>query len=314
MLSGCSSLFSGSEDADAYRELSDMRRSGIGTAEEFKQREEAKRLFASRLYLGAITAFENLRDTYPLSSFSEFYTAKTADAYFELGRYDEAATQYQELFTSAQRSTMRPYYALQSGKSHLLAYRGVGRDIKPVRESITYFGEAQQLSTNQEFSEEIEQLLAQAQHALAEYERQIIDFYQRSGNAEAVKARLAKLDAGTPDTAEEMLRILAVNCLSEPIPTLVFEFSHELQPNHLSELPGEGEIVIGPVGSVFSSTQLGADCIFDLARVSDSGPIKYRISSNSEDQAKQTLRTLALSSPARLFIFSSSFNEQLHTD
>lgn len=149
----------------------------------------AKRLYEAQMYSIARDSLQSLKDRYPLGAYATFAEIKVADSYYFNGEYNEAAKFYEGFMKSYPGSPDLPYVELQAARSHIKSARGTGRDRQPLERGLTildgiverYPGTPYATAAKQERIPIIEQL--------AEYDRLIIDFYQKRENTAAVEFR-----------------------------------------------------------------------------------------------------------------------------
>jgi outer membrane protein assembly factor BamD len=199
ILLGCG----GSETPKPEPELTELVQSGAGFDTSLDTPEgvlfaQAKRFYASKLFTEARESFEMLRDGYPFGAYTEFAEVKIADCYFQTREFLTAATLYEEFGKQHPSSTSLDYTTMQAGRSYLLANNGIGRDAIPLQKAVVIFEQFEKHFPDSIYRAEVREAHRDARMRVIQQELAVIDFYERTGKAEAAKIRFEELSKMYP--------------------------------------------------------------------------------------------------------------------
>lgn len=150
---------------------------------------EAKRLYEARMYSIARNNFQSIKDRFPLGSHANFVEIKIADCYFFNSEYNEAAKFYEGYLKNYPASPDSPYVELQAARAHVNSSSGTGRDRFPLERALALFDGMVEKYGGTAYGHAAERERAPVVQHLADYDRMIIDFYEKRGNTAAVEAR-----------------------------------------------------------------------------------------------------------------------------
>lgn len=214
LLSGCFlwSGFGSSDDSDesveAQEQEEDRAEVPDSEAHEIKSGDEgsssetpeqelvrsAKRLYQAGMYSVAQDPLNSIRDRYPLGAYGSWAAIKAADACYYNGEFDKAAKSFEDFLKNYPGSPDTPYVKLQAARAHLASAKGTGRDRQPLERSLTLFDELEHDYPNTPYAVLARSERTPALEDLVAYDRFIMDFYRKKGNAEAVAARQKLFD------------------------------------------------------------------------------------------------------------------------
>lgn len=149
----------------------------------------AKQLYAAGLYSVAQDSFASLRESYPLSPYTELAEIKLADADYENKQYDAAALRYEEFLKNHPASPSTAYVLLRAARSHHLSFGGLGRDISPLNQAITLYEQLIKQYPQSPYTLAAADFRQECVETIAEYERSVGRFYAKQGSQEAALAR-----------------------------------------------------------------------------------------------------------------------------
>jgi len=153
----------------------------------------AKKLYQVGMYSVSRDSFSSLKDRYPLGAYSVFAELKVADTFFYSHEYNEAAKSYESFLKNYPGSSESAYVKLQAARSHVASAKGGGgRDRQPLERGLTFYDELVGDYPGTAYSALAQQERASVIDELAAYDREIIEFYERRGNALAVQDRQRK--------------------------------------------------------------------------------------------------------------------------
>lgn len=149
----------------------------------------AKRVFQAKAYSAAQDSLVSLRDRYPLGAYGQWSAIKAADAFYYNSEMDKAAAAYEEFLKNFPGSVDTPYVKLQAARAHFASAQGAGRDRQPLERSLLLFDELEAEYSHTPYAVAARSERTPVLNELTAYDKFIIDFYKRTGNPDAVKAR-----------------------------------------------------------------------------------------------------------------------------
>lgn len=155
--------------------------------------QDAKEYYGQGAYTPARQALESLKAGYPLGPYTQFAEIKIADSQFEAREYQAAALLYEEFVKSYPFSEALPYSRLRAARSHQLSHRGVGRDPTPLEKSLEHYDALIKDFPDSVYAASARLYRKEALSALSEYEKLVVDFYQRRDNQKAAQVRQENL-------------------------------------------------------------------------------------------------------------------------
>ena len=150
---------------------------------------KAKRLYSAKMYSIASDSFDMLIKSYPSSPYVLFSELKIADSKFLIKDYQEASKRYEEFAKNHPTSDDSTYAKLQAARSYLLSSRGGGRNRVPIEKAIELCSSIINDKQAPSIAESAINLRYEAVEKLTEYDRVVMDYYEGTGNTEAVNAR-----------------------------------------------------------------------------------------------------------------------------
>ncbi len=152
--------------------------------------ENAQRFYAKGLYTIARDSFESLKNLYPVGPYAEFAELKTADCYYQLSEFENAAILYENFVKDHPGSASEPYALLMAGKAYQRAYSGLGRDPLPLEKGMEIVERLLQLHPESPYAHTALPLQKKLVDGLMAHEQFVIDFYRRVDAEQAVQNRL----------------------------------------------------------------------------------------------------------------------------
>jgi outer membrane assembly lipoprotein YfiO len=186
--SGCSS----SSDPSPEPEAKELRADSDPLATEVPEAELthlSKRLYQVGMYTVARDSLASLKDRYPLGAHASFAELKHADSYFFNHENNLAAKMYEDFLKNHPGSAEAPYAKLQAARSHVASARTSGRDRIPWERALTMYDEIVTTYAGTSYADVARQERRAVIKELSAYDREIIEFYRRSGNTAAVEER-----------------------------------------------------------------------------------------------------------------------------
>lgn len=189
MVAGCWSSSDPQPEDGSAKEITSKDSAETVDAPEAELVHTAKEMYEAQMYSLARTSLQSLKDQYPMGAYASFAEIKIADSFFYNSEYNEAAKQYEAFLKNYPGSVDSPYIELQAARSHKASARGSGRDREPLERALTLYDGVVTHFPGSSFALAAERERAPLIQQLADYDRFIIDFYQKQGNAAAVSAR-----------------------------------------------------------------------------------------------------------------------------
>ena len=128
-------------------------------------------------YERAIELFQEVIDNYPYSDYATLAELKIADVYFEQGRFEEAASYYQDFVELHPRHPQVSYAIYRRGECAFRQMYAGDQDQTPTHEAVAQFRFLLERYPESEYAEEARLNLAQAEDRLAANVLEIADFY-----------------------------------------------------------------------------------------------------------------------------------------
>ena len=140
-------------------------------------------------YGQAIELFQEVIDNYPYSEYATLAELKTADVYYDQGRYEQAASYYQDFVELHPRHPAVPYALYRHGLCSFSSMRGPDRDQEATRDAISQFQVLVERYPDSEYAEEAEARLGEAYGRLAAHDVHVGDFYLERKRCHAAAER-----------------------------------------------------------------------------------------------------------------------------
>lgn len=195
LLGGFSSLFLGCSsavDKNIDPPAVELRPKTSALATEAPEGELAnlsKRLYQASMYTVARDSLNSLKDRYPLGAYATLSELKYADSFYFNGEFAEAALQYEGFIRNHPGSAEAAYAKLQAARSQAHAAKSDGRDRIPWKRALTLYDELIQNHFNSPLAQTARAERKAVVNELQAYDREIIAFYKKVGNQQAVEAR-----------------------------------------------------------------------------------------------------------------------------
>ena len=158
-------------------------------AQEKLQGERVLWLFSDVDYPGAILLFQEVIDNYPYSQYATQAELAIADAHYEQGSYDEAASFYQDFVELHPNHERTDYAIFRNGMCSFHRLREPDQDQAPTEEAIAQFQALLRRHPDSKYAAEGEQRLHEAEDRLALAIVAIGDFYFKRGRYGAAISR-----------------------------------------------------------------------------------------------------------------------------
>jgi outer membrane protein assembly factor BamD len=156
--------------------------------------------YEDRDYRSAITAFRRVTDWYPFSEHVAAAELKTAEAYFKLRQYDQAAAAYMEFANLHPRNPSTPYALYQVGRCFFDQMHSIDRDQENAQKALLAFKRFLSRYPDSEFADPVRAHIKECQRSISAHEMLIAKYYFERENYEAALKRFRKILKDYPDT------------------------------------------------------------------------------------------------------------------
>ncbi len=180
---------SSSDDDEEAKEIKSEDSAKLTDEPEAELVQTSKRVYQAKAYSAAQDSLVSLRDRYPLGAYGQWAAIKAADAFYYNSAMDKAAAAYEEFLKNFPGSVDTPYVKLQAARAHFASAQGIGRDRQPLERSLLLYDELEADYSHTPYGVAARSERTPVLDELTAYDQFIIDFYQRTGNPDAVKAR-----------------------------------------------------------------------------------------------------------------------------
>jgi len=153
-------------------------------------------------YRVSIEAFEKLKDWYPFSKYAILAELKIADAYYNLGQYEEAITAYEEFEKLHPRNEATPYVINQIGLSYFGQVRTIDRDQISAEKALETFRRLVNQFPDSLYAVQARDNIKKCLESLSAHELEIGLFYYKSKHYEAAINRFKSILTKYPDVGE----------------------------------------------------------------------------------------------------------------
>lgn len=188
LLSGCW----GSSEPEPEQEAKELRTDKDPLATEVPEAELvllSKRLYQVGMYSVARDSLSSLKDRYPMGAYAAFAELKHADSFFFNHEYDQAAKLYEDYLKNYPAGSEVPYAKLQAARSHVASARTEGRDRQPWERALVMYDGIITSYPQTAYAEVAQQERGGVILELSAYDRDIVNFYRKTGNSAAVEDR-----------------------------------------------------------------------------------------------------------------------------
>lgn len=151
-------------------------------------------------YKAAAETFRRLKDQYPYSRYAILAELRLGDALFNLGKYLEAQTAYEDFERLHPQNEAVPYALYQQGMCNFLRMTGIDRDQTPTIQTIQTFARLAESYPDSQYTAMAQARIAEAQNVLAGHEFYIGEFYYRQKAYKAALNRFTGLVRYYPDS------------------------------------------------------------------------------------------------------------------
>lgn len=160
--------------------------------------QSAERLLERGLWEDAITAWEQVRDTYYTPELSMLAELKIAETYYLSERYSEAAISYSEFLRRYPDDFRAPTVLFRLGQSYYRQILSRDRDQTNTRNAMNTFAELLRKYPNDPHATQAEQLALRARTRLADHEVYVGRFYLQRKKYQPAILRLENILAEFP--------------------------------------------------------------------------------------------------------------------
>ena len=150
---------------------------------------KANKHFENENYRNAIKLFESVYQREPYGRYALFAKTKMADAYFKSKMYEEATNNYYDLVRSQIGNYNKEYAIYMTGLSNYKCYKGTGRDTSSIKKAIEFFDTILNDYPDSKYTLDAKKYKLECYRLLALREKEILDYYKKRGNTQAVKSR-----------------------------------------------------------------------------------------------------------------------------
>jgi outer membrane protein assembly factor BamD len=180
---------------------------GTGTREEMSSQEleiHGMHEFEKEHYRASIEYFEKLRDWYPFSKYSVTAELKIADAYYNLGEYQEALAEY-ELFQKLHPSNKDiPYVIYQTGYCYFQQLNTVDRDQTSAHKALSIFMQLKTQFPETDYAHKTDDLIKECRKSIAGHDLYVGIFYYKSKHYKGALGRFMSVVNNYSDIEKSM--------------------------------------------------------------------------------------------------------------
>ncbi len=155
--------------------------------------------FKSKNYRKAIESFEKLKDWYPFSKFAILAELKVADAYYNLGEYEDAIFAYEEFENLHPRNEAISYVIYQTGLCYFDRIDTIDRDQVSARKALDTFKRLIKQFPEDVYANKAEENIKKCLKSLAGHEFYVGLFYYKSKHYKAALNRFKTILSDYPD-------------------------------------------------------------------------------------------------------------------
>jgi outer membrane protein assembly factor BamD len=146
-------------------------------------------IFSDVDYPKAIELFQEVIDNYPYSEYATLAELKIADVHFEQGKYEEAASYYQDFVELHPNNPRVDYAIFRNGLCAFQRLRAPDRDQTPTHEALDQFRALLQRYPDSEYADEAREMVGRGEDLLAEHDSHVGDFYMQRRRCHAAEQR-----------------------------------------------------------------------------------------------------------------------------
>lgn len=150
---------------------------------------KANKYYEKENYRSALKIFETVYKREPYGRYALYSKTKMADAYFKSKMYDEATNNYYDLVKSQIGNYNKEYAIYMTGLSNYKSFKGVGRDTSCIKKAIEFFDVILNDYPDSKYTLDSKKYKLECYRLLALREKEILDFYKKRGNLDALKVR-----------------------------------------------------------------------------------------------------------------------------
>ncbi|MGI6681314.1 MAG: outer membrane protein assembly factor BamD [Bdellovibrionota bacterium] len=150
---------------------------------------KANRHYEKKNYRSALKFFDKIYKREPYGRYALYAKTKMADAYFENKMYEEAVNNYYDLVKSHIGNYNKEYAIYMTGLSNLKSFKGTGRNTTCVKKAIEFFDVILNDYPNSKYTLDAKKYKLECYKILAKREKEILKYYKKQGDTEALKAR-----------------------------------------------------------------------------------------------------------------------------
>jgi outer membrane protein assembly factor BamD len=140
-------------------------------------------------YPRAVSLFQEVIDNYPFSEYAPLAELQIAGINEKMGKFEEAASFYQDFVELHPNHPKVPYALYQLGDAYIAQMRDPDRDQDPTRKALTQLEFLTTRYPDSEYAEKGKELLARVHDQLALREAKIANFYYRKEQYHAAVPR-----------------------------------------------------------------------------------------------------------------------------
>ena len=170
-------------------------------------------------YPRAIEFFQEVIDNYPYSEYATLAELKIADVYYDQGKYEEAASYYQDFVELHPTNLAVPYAIYRNGLCSFERLRDPDRDQTPTHDAVAQFRVLLERYPDSEYAAPARDMLARAEDQLADHDIHIGDYYLQRRQCHSAVGRYRSALVEYPHHSrrlETMFRLAqALSCLNE---------------------------------------------------------------------------------------------------
>lgn len=155
-------------------------------------------------YPRAIELFQEVIDNYPYSEYATLAELKIADVHFEQGKFEEAASYYQDFVELHPNNPRVDYAIFRNGLCAFQRLRSPDRDQTPTHEALDQFRALLQRYPDSEYAGQAREMVALGEDRLAEHDAHVGDFYLQRRRCHAAEQRYRSALINYPHHTERL--------------------------------------------------------------------------------------------------------------
>jgi outer membrane protein assembly factor BamD len=160
---------------------------------------DGQKKFEKRDYRSAITAYQRVTDWYPFSEHVIAAELQTAESYYKLRQYTQAASAYEQFASLHPRNPSTPYALYQVGRCFFDQTLTIDRDQGDAKKALAAFNRFLKRHPESEYADPARAHAKDCQRNIAANELLVAKYYYKNKNYKAALNRFRSIIADYPD-------------------------------------------------------------------------------------------------------------------